>query len=127
MGFASQRLVDAVQHLLTTIGDTETGSEDVTKGTVYIALTQHEERQRPQLEIMEDVRKTLAGLAGLQVAVNEIGDIWGARFQFACALAQAFAGPQQLIQLLLHLALQRIRRQGHRHPLAAQRAGPGAL
>ena len=77
------RDVPEVRTVLTTIGDTETGSEDVTRGTLYVALISHEARERKQLEIMNTVREALSKLAGLQVSVNEIGDIWGARFQYA--------------------------------------------
>jgi HAE1 family hydrophobic/amphiphilic exporter-1 len=78
--------IPEIRTLLTTIGDTETGSEDVTKGTIYVGLTPHGERKRTQLEVMQDARAVVSKQAGLQVAVNEIGDIWGSRFQFAVNL-----------------------------------------
>jgi len=80
------RRIPEVKVLLTTIGDTETGSEDVTKGTIYVGLVSHDQRQRSQLAIMQEVRRILSRHSGLKIAVNEIGDIWGSRFQYSLNL-----------------------------------------
>jgi HAE1 family hydrophobic/amphiphilic exporter-1 len=80
------REIPEVRTVLATIGDTESGSEDVTKGSLYVALVPHGERKRTQLQVMEDARDRLLRLSGIQASVNEIGDIWGARFQYAINL-----------------------------------------
>jgi HAE1 family hydrophobic/amphiphilic exporter-1 len=85
------REIPEIRTVLTTLGDTETGSEDVTRGTIYVALVPHTERSRKQLAVMNEIRARLAKLTGVQISVNEIGDIWGARFQYA--LNVDLAGP----------------------------------
>jgi HAE1 family hydrophobic/amphiphilic exporter-1 len=100
-----------VRTVLTTIGDTESGSEDVTKGTIYVGLVPHGQRQRDQLAVMQEVRRRLSALSGIQVAVNEIGDIWGSRFQYAVNLD--LQGPD-LATLQAHsdVLMERMRRTG---------------
>ena len=74
------RRLPHVQHLLTTIGDTGSGNEDVTAASLYVQLTSLEDRRKAgdrttQLEVMKQARAMLAELPELRGAVQPINDL----------------------------------------------------
>ncbi|MBI4514667.1 MAG: efflux RND transporter permease subunit [Deltaproteobacteria bacterium] len=66
----------AVRHLLTTIGDAsgrlKAGSGPVTQGTVYVRLSELEERPFSQLAVMKQAREVLADFPDLRASVQNI-------------------------------------------------------
>ena len=64
-----------VSHLLTTIGNTGNGNEDVTQASLYVGLEDAEKRQLNQFQIMGLARKALADFPELRTAVQPISDI----------------------------------------------------
>ncbi len=77
---ARVRQLPNVKHLLTTIGDTGTGNEDVTSATLYVQLTTLEERSRTgdrttQFDVMKLARAMLVDFPELRAAVQPINDL----------------------------------------------------
>ncbi|MBI5508603.1 MAG: efflux RND transporter permease subunit [Deltaproteobacteria bacterium] len=64
---------------LTQIGSADTGGEDVTRGSIYIAIEDLEARPYPQSEVMKQVRQILRRFPELRSAVNDIGGLSGTR------------------------------------------------
>ncbi|MFN8010685.1 MAG: efflux RND transporter permease subunit [Holophagaceae bacterium] len=80
-----------VQHLLTTIGDTGNGNEDVTLANLYVGMKDLDERKDgvTQFDVMKQARKILADFPELRAAVQPINDIGGGganSFQFNYAI-----------------------------------------
>ena len=70
--------VRGVRMTLTQIGSSS-GSEDVTRGTVYVAIEDLEKRDYSQFEVMREVRRILEKYPELRGSVNNIGGFGGAR------------------------------------------------
>ncbi len=88
---AQIRQLPHVQHLLTTLGDTGSGNEDVTLATLYVGLKGLDERKDgiTQFEVMKRARKVLAGFPELRASVQPVNDIGGggaASYQFNYAI-----------------------------------------
>src|SRR5262249_23850912 len=79
-----------VRHLLTTIGDTGIGNQDVTQATLYVGLDPLDQRkQLSQFAIMKQARRVLADYPELRAAVQPINDIQqggAANYQFNYAI-----------------------------------------
>jgi HAE1 family hydrophobic/amphiphilic exporter-1 len=80
-----------VKHLLTTIGDTGNGNQDVTQCALYVQLDDLEERKDgyTQFQSMRRVRQMLMDYPDLRTAVQPVNDIQqggAANFQFSYAI-----------------------------------------
>ncbi len=73
---ARMRELRGIQHALVTIGDTSgyvaAGEGDVTLGNIYVRLTDLRERDFPQKQVIDEVRRLLAGYPDLRASVQTI-------------------------------------------------------
>src|SRR4051794_7277994 len=72
------------QHVFTTVGQTEggrtvKGEGDVTRGTIYVRMTELEERDYTQFAIQQQVRDMLVDYPDLRVSVNDVSAFQGGR------------------------------------------------
>jgi hydrophobic/amphiphilic exporter-1 (mainly G- bacteria), HAE1 family len=91
---AKLRKLPHVQHLLTTLGDTGIGNEDVTQASIYVGLVDLEERKDgvTQFQIMKMARALLQEHPEVRGGVQPINDIQGggaANYQFNYAIQGA--------------------------------------
>ena len=73
-----------VDFTYTTVGAGATGT--VNSGSIYVALTKSNERDKSQAEVMVDARAALDRLQGLEVQVLEAGGLGGAQAPLAVEL-----------------------------------------
>jgi len=64
---------------LTQVGSTTAGAEDVTTGTIYVALTPLEERKWTQKDKMREVREVLKNFPEVRSSVNFLTGLGGGR------------------------------------------------
>src|SRR5262249_35207051 len=88
---ARVRKLPHVRHLLTTIGDTGNGNQDVTQCTLYVNMDPLEARKDgyTQFQLMKTVRKMLTDYPDLRTAVQPVNDIQqggAANYQFNYAI-----------------------------------------
>ena len=62
---------------LSQIGSTDTGAEDVTRGQIYVAIEDLDDRNYPQTDVMKQVRKLLKEFPEIRSSVNDIGGMSG--------------------------------------------------
>ena len=74
---AGLRKLEGVDYTYTTVGSGATGT--VTSGQIYVSLVKSGERDRSQVELMDDARSTLTRLHGVSVQVLEAGGLGGAQ------------------------------------------------
>src|SRR5208337_2239342 len=72
------------QHVFTTIGQTEggrtvKGEGDVTRATIYVRMTELEERSYTQFAIQQQAREMLVDYPDLRVSVNDVSAFQGGR------------------------------------------------
>jgi hydrophobic/amphiphilic exporter-1 (mainly G- bacteria), HAE1 family len=72
------------QHVFTTIGQTEggrtvKGEGDVTRSTVYVRMTELEERNYSQFAVQQTAREMLVDFPDLRVSVNDVSAFQGGR------------------------------------------------
>ncbi|OFV99336.1 MAG: hypothetical protein A3F68_06930 [Acidobacteria bacterium RIFCSPLOWO2_12_FULL_54_10] len=67
------RQLPHIQHLLTTAGSAAGGG--VTTGSVYVRLTEHEQREETQFELMDRARASLQEIPGVILSVQNVGAI----------------------------------------------------
>ena len=96
-----------VRHLLTTVGDTGNGNEDVTQCTLYVSMLQEEERTDSvgQFEVMRQVRRILKEYPELRTAVQPVNDLAGGGGANNYQFNYAIQGPnlEKLEQIAAHL------------------------
>jgi hydrophobic/amphiphilic exporter-1 (mainly G- bacteria), HAE1 family len=69
----------AIITTMTQIGSADTGAEDVTRGSIYVAIEDLEKRHYAQSDVMKEVRRVLARFPELRSGVNDIGGMTGGR------------------------------------------------
>ena len=72
------------QHVFTTVGQTEggrtvKGEGDVTRGTIYVRMTELEDRDYTQFAIQQQAREMLVDYPDLRVSVNDVSAFQGGR------------------------------------------------
>ena len=123
------------QHVFTTIGQTEggrtvKGEGDVTRATVYVRITELEERDYTQFAIQQEAREMLVDYPDLRVSVNDVSAFQGGRRSADLPGQPRGAGPRQARGL--RRPVDRRAEEGVRDPrpghdaLAAEARGPGA-
>jgi HAE1 family hydrophobic/amphiphilic exporter-1 len=75
------RKVPEVLTLFTTIGVRGQYQSNVTDISVYVGLQHLSKRKRSQIELMQDVRRRMAGFPGMRVSVQNISLIGGGGFR----------------------------------------------
>jgi len=75
------RKVPEVHTLFTTIGVRGQYQSNVTDISIYVGLTHLTQRKRSQQEVMQDVRRRLAGYPGLRTSAQQINLIGGGGFR----------------------------------------------
>ena len=75
------RKVPEVVTLFTTIGVRGQYQSNVTDISIYVGLQHLSQRRRGQIELMQDVRRRMAGFPGLRVSVQNISLIGGGGFR----------------------------------------------
>jgi hypothetical protein len=75
------RKVPEVITLFTTIGVRGQYQSNVTDISIYVGLQHLSQRRRGQIELMQDVRRRMAGFPGLRVSVQNISLIGGGGFR----------------------------------------------
>ena len=72
------------QHVFTTVGQTEggrtvKGEGDVTRGTIYVRMTELEDRDYSQFAVQQQARDMLVDYPDLRVSVNDVSAFQGGR------------------------------------------------
>ncbi len=72
------------EHLFTTVGEVNggraiKGQGDVTRGTIYVRMTDLESRDFGQFAVQQDARKILADYPDLRASVNDVSSFQGGR------------------------------------------------
>ncbi len=80
-----------IETTLMQIGSADTGAEDVTRGSIYIAIEDIEKRSYPQSAVMKKVRAVLRKYPELRSGVNDIGGLSGSRS--SAAFSYNITGP----------------------------------
>jgi HAE1 family hydrophobic/amphiphilic exporter-1 len=78
------RKLKGTQHVFTTIGQTEggrtvKGEGDVTRGTIYVRMTELEDRDYTQFAVQQQAREMLVDYPDLRVSVNDVSAFQGGR------------------------------------------------
>ncbi|MBV8487870.1 MAG: efflux RND transporter permease subunit, partial [Planctomycetaceae bacterium] len=78
------RKLKGTQHVFTTIGQTEggrtvKGEGDVTRSTIYVRMTELEDRNYTQFAVQQQAREMLADYPDLRVSVNDVSAFQGGR------------------------------------------------
>ena len=76
------RALPGTHHLFTTIGQSTggrviKGQGDVTRGTVYVRMTDLEERKFTQFDIQQEARKLIDSYPDLRISVNDVSQFQG--------------------------------------------------
>jgi len=76
--------LQGTQHVFTTIGQTEggrtvKGEGDVTRATIYVRMTELEERDYTQFAVQQQARKMMVDYPDLRVSVNDVSAFQGGR------------------------------------------------
>ena len=69
--------VTGITTMLTQIGSTEVGAEDITQGTIYVGTLEIADRNYPQKKVMQEVRAILAKYPELRTGVYDMEGMGG--------------------------------------------------
>ncbi len=75
------RAIPEVEHLFTTIGVRGQYLSNVTDAAIYVGLTHLSQRQRSQLDLMQEVRKLLKKYPDLRLSVQNLNMVQGGGFR----------------------------------------------
>ena len=69
--------IPEIDHTYATIGAGDNGT--VRDGLIYVKLTDKKNRRRSQLQVQRQVRRRLAGIAGITISIEVVGSMGGAK------------------------------------------------